>query len=424
MADEEVVRRYEAELRHRDSLLQAERKLREVAEKEAAACRKVLEEIAENFCGEELDARLKESRREIEAWRSGDFRDFLLPLLRRKVLRGEEAEEVASLEEEVRRLREELEAERQKRLEAEASLRALEGEVAALKRAGVPAAAAAPEPAAVRIPRTAASLPDTAPELVVARAEQAAKQLGEWFEKWHSSPQFERDVDLLRLLGSTGASRRPQILEVLARQWGISPSAGSLKRLLSRTAKLGLIETFQPGTDYAGQAAQLIRLTEKGKRTYQALFGRPPAPSELDKLLKQHGGEEQALSHASLTLAAVRMLEERLGAKVTVNPEPIRLPQGRVFEPDLAAEVDGGVLYIECERATGKPESRLAKWQNAYEAGGGEINVICPDKKTRDRVVSEINSWAGLRPLTLRVSDISTLQVRKDKFWFYERVRR
>lgn len=408
--------RYQVQIQHLKGLLEAEQRLRHVAETRATEARAALVELAEAFCGRDLDAINRENKGAIDGWPPEKLRDFITSHLAARLNRLQAGERVGELYEATQKrlsqLAQNLAAEYSARTKAEAQIEELE---VALRTA---------QQALADANRRLANPQDVEGGESFSREPSAliAVELGDWFADWRSSSSFERDQRLVQLLGLTGLSLRPKLLGRLAEEWAIDPSSGSLRRLLERLQERQLIDVLKPKSDHRGRAPHLIRLTARGAQAFQALFGQKSKPSQLDDLLARH----KSLEHALLNLEASELLAERLSAAVDLYPAPITLDErGRQFAPDLAATLpEGDTFYVECERDTGKNrEARQRKWQNVYDATGGRLFIVCPDKNARSRIVSEINQWAGMRKLTLNATDVSTLRQRTDKFWFYSRQR-
>jgi hypothetical protein len=198
-------------------------------------------------------------------------------------------------------------------------------------------------------------------------------------------------------------------------------SKGPTIQAVNLSRDTGLLEILEPKSGRQGRPPQLLKLTERGREAFLILFSKEAVPSELDELMKRH----KSLEHALLNLEAAAMLRERLNASVDMYPPMIVLDGGRQFAPDLAATLpDGEVLYVECERGTNDDYVvRDRKWQNIYDATGGKIYVICSDYDSRGKVTSEISRWSGTRHVTVRATDLTTLNKRDDQFWFYQRPR-
>ena len=121
MASTAVVQLNKVHLRQLDRMLDAERRLRGIAESRAAEARKALYDIAERFCSAELDAILRERKAEVQKWTPGELGEFILQNLTPRIVRmdagdrqgahldGEVAQrQIAELRDQVARLRADL----------------------------------------------------------------------------------------------------------------------------------------------------------------------------------------------------------------------------------------------------------------------------------------------------------------------------
>jgi hypothetical protein len=243
---------------------------------------------------------------------------------------------------------------------------------------------------------------------------------GAWFEEWQAHNHFERSRDLLHLIGESGMCQRAALQEQINVLWGVT-SRNAMIDAVNLLQEHSLVAILSAQSGKQGRPPQLLHLTERGREAFLLLFSKEPAPSELDELLKRHKSPE----HTALNLEAAEVLRTRLNAVIDLYPSVITMDGGRQFAPDLVATLpDGEVIYVECERGTVADGAiRERKWQNIYDATGGKLHIICPDPGSRSKVVSEISRWAGMRPITVRATDLTTLGKRKNEFWFYQRPR-
>ena len=136
------------------------------------------------------------------------------------------------------------------------------------------------------------------------------------------------------------------------------------------------------------------------------LFSEAPKASEYDALLPVH----QSPEHTLLNLYAKDILRDAGYALVSEAPD-LPLPGGGLFKPDLVVrDTDNNVLYVEVERDT-KKSLRNEKWQNAHDAGGGKIYVICENRITMAAIRNELNY--ALSDYTAYLSSIPDVQVGK-----------
>ncbi|MBD3322769.1 MAG: hypothetical protein GF350_16830 [Chitinivibrionales bacterium] len=226
----------------------------------------------------------------------------------------------------------------------------------------------------------------------------------EWAQRWRDgSGNFDRDVDVIIVMGDTGAVRREDISTFLSEWWDVTPKSGSINRALARVRDDGLVETIPSRRKTSRHPRHLHRLTERGRDAYRLLRGRDPVPSLTTELLKRHKSPE----HAMLNLEAALAFEEA-GGSVDLLPESIQLSSGS-YRPDLVLTTPAGeVFYVECERGTYKnPEKRVRKWELYYEASEGRFFVVTEGKEDRRTIKEEIEAWAGDRPLQLWVPNIA-----------------
>lgn len=233
-------------------------------------------------------------------------------------------------------------------------------------------------------------------------------------------PQTARLRDLVEVLATQAECRWPLLSPALADRWGIQASSGTLWRVLQEAADLQLVEILKPANETGrGSAVQLVRLTEAGRQRAREWCGREPAEPELDRLLARHKSPE----HVLLNLLAADMFRAA-GYQVDLLPDP-RPIAGDTFAPDLCLvdPATNAVHYIECERRTRKePLERDRKWEVVTTATGGTINLVTPNSRAMDAVVSEINHWSSRRqrPITLRAGHLTAM--RPDRLWKVERL--
>ena len=198
--------------------------------------------------------------------------------------------------------------------------------------------------------------------------------------------------------------------ECLGTWWGISPGSGSIQRAFRRVEEHGLVEIICPSHEKLGwrsRPSNLIRLSERGGDVYRLLAGRDPAASYTMELLRRHKSAE----HAVLNMETAEILW-RAGYEVELFPEPVDVRRGTYY-PDLRAEVEGHphLIYVECERVVGvkelQPQAMVRKWELYYAASGGRFHVSTPTREEMEASAAHILSWAGGRPLVLRMMDVA-----------------
>jgi hypothetical protein len=210
---------------------------------------------------------------------------------------------------------------------------------------------------------------------------------------------------------------------LVAQAFGVEPGSGSISRTFERLRKMELIEAVEANltTEERGSATwHLYRLSPKGEDTFRLLFGQPPAPSQTTLLLNRHKSPE----HVLLILAAADLFTAA-GWKADPLPDPVPLPDGSRYEPDLVVVGETETLFVECERATVKNEAeRAAKWRRCYQATHGDLCIVVPNAKALEAIRSEVLYWLnaqGLQKFRLRMVVLSSAT--PQNLWSYIRER-
>jgi DNA-binding MarR family transcriptional regulator len=198
---------------------------------------------------------------------------------------------------------------------------------------------------------------------------------------------FERDRQVILLMGETGHSRLGEVRQELVQKAGLGERA--VYRGVEACQEEGLIERRR-GASVQGRPTDLVYLTEKGKWAYEQLSGKPARSGEFEMLLKAH----KSRKHTSLILKTSDHFT-RLGFLVEREPLRIKISENRYFQPDLVARKDGKAFYLEVESGErAERSSLLHKWENAFIAGGGRIYVVAPRPGVMNTVQSMILNWA------------------------------
>jgi hypothetical protein len=214
-----------------------------------------------------------------------------------------------------------------------------------------------------------------------------AADYSDWFELWAKRKGYERDKQIIIVLGQTGYSRLSEIQQTLVQKLNMGDRTAY--RAVEACVQEGLIER-RSGSSTQGRPTDLVLLTVKGKWTYTRLSGQAPKAGEYEALLKSHKSER----HTALILKTADLFS-LLGFEIEREPIQIKLSENRYFQPDLVARKDGEVFYLEVE--SGEREERaslLQKWENAFMAGGGRISVVTPRPGLMNTVQSMILNWA------------------------------
>jgi len=397
----------EVQVRHLEQILDAERRIKAAAEERAADAIKALYDIAAAYCSEALDAELREHKMAVQNWTVGQWSGFIHRNLGPRVniaIAGERlGQQFEAAQKQVEALQAQVDEIKQELEQQIARNRALENELAASK--------ASLQSVVKRATDTEVTTP--AADLSAGQSLRVVKSPGAWFDEWKAARGFDRSRDLVQLIGQTGLCRRPVLQAMLNQQWGVSRKQ-AVSEAVELSDQYGLIETMT--VDQAQGQPQVIKLSERGQQAFSLIFNADPVASEWDELIKRHKSAE----HMLLNLAAADMLRERLKATVDLYPPMVVLSGGRQFAPDLMVILpDGDIIYVECERSASHT-LRDAKWRNVHDATGGRFYVICPDKKVRQKVESEISLWmakAGV-PGELNATDMAALSENKgSQFW-------
>lgn len=248
-----------------------------------------------------------------------------------------------------------------------------------------------------------------------------------WMSEWRQRTTFERDTTLLTVIGETGISRRPRIIQLAAVRMGVNPDNSAIADAIHRVEKRGLIERLElfekRGSETGGVLPYLYRLTEQGRQAHWLLLGKNAMECEFDVLMKRHKSPE----HTLLNMKVREFLEDHQVYQVLLEAAALVLPDGHKFEPDITArdKSTGELVYIEVEREANKDtQTRIQKWQNFYAASHGNIRVICDKPGFMRKLASEINfALAGQRFATY-ISNIEEMEetlAAKGHIWVMER---
>ena len=248
-----------------------------------------------------------------------------------------------------------------------------------------------------------------------------------WMEEWRQRKTFDRDAMLLAVMGETGISRRPKIIQLAAVRMGVKPDNSALADAIHRIEKRGLIERLdlfeKRGSETGGLLPYLYRLTDQGKQAYWLLTGKNALECEFDVLMKQHKSPE----HTLLNMKVREFLEDYHVYQVLLEAASLVLPEGHKFEPDITARdpSTGELVYIEVEREANKDtQTRIQKWQNFHVASHGMIRVICDKPGFMRKLASEINFALSGQRFATYISNIEEMEetlASKGHIWVMER---
>lgn len=225
-------------------------------------------------------------------------------------------------------------------------------------------------------------VPGGVPALAPAIHEVTDPDLEQWVKSASNGA-----IDLLRVIGSTGLSLREDIARASGR---LSARYGGVADLFQELVADQMITEESVTVEWKGRSPNIVRLSSRGKEAYRLLTDREPVEPEFDRLLRRHKSPEQSL----LALRARQVLEG-FGAEVDLFPESIPVGDGRVFQVDLTAILEGRRIFVECERASTR-NPRLDKW-SLYRAITTEFYFFVPNKTVLGQLATELNLWAFRR---------------------------
>lgn len=385
-----------------EDLVAAEQLQRRTLESEVQALRKVLNEIAEGIAPDVVETAIKQGH-DPQDWAAHEWKTALPKMLKNAITHfgamaddrlEHQAQALARLQSRTTQLETTLETLRQehqqvlqastqkdeqlrqlwrKNTDLTAVLESTQDQSAAHKT--LPQESEEKEPIA-RTPDTPVVIDKGYPEIPTSFDKTAAIAT---FGPQH----YRRDAKLLFLLGKTGRSRRPWLMEGIAYYEHLKDGkSGSLRRLLDRLARMDLVKIIVPNET----KANIIQLTECGKQAYTTIYGAQPAISEVERLLEGH--QPNGIEHAGLALAAAQFLED-LGWSVMIAPPAVMLPDGHRLEPDLLLTADDKRCYVEVEWARGPASNRTAKWRNLFKLQGA-VYLVTGDPQKCQELVTEV----------------------------------
>lgn len=248
-----------------------------------------------------------------------------------------------------------------------------------------------------------------------------------WMAEWRKRTTFDRDAILLTVIGETGISRRPKIIQRAAIRMAVKPDNSAIGDAIHRIEKRGLIEQLdvfeKRGSETGGVLPYLYRLTDHGRQAYWLLSGKNALECEFDVLMKRHKSPE----HTLLNMKVREFLEDRQVYQMLLDAATLVLPDGHKFEPDITARdvSTGEVIYIEVEREANKDaQARIQKWQNFNIASHGLIRVICDKPGFMRKLASEINFALSGQQFATYISNIEEMEetlASKGHIWVMER---
>ena len=412
-----------AELLQLRSLLDAQTRLRELAEAGYADTVAILWQIARAALPEEMDQRRREDPQFEDAPPKmlGDWivaqltaKHHRLRLLGRADLsqRLEAALAMASqLQEEVKTLQEDR-GQLQRRL---ASLRTVETQLAARD--------AQVADLQVRLDRLQKEtlqlrLGGTGPldeEKAPAPRKDASPH---WFAEWQRSHHFGLDSALVSLMGDTGYTLPGTLILALFQASHLpspDPTSGTALRLFERVKEADMVAVEELRTSKR-QHLQLARLTERGREAYRMLHpGQQAVQPDCDRLLPRHGSPEQV----GLVLQAHGILLAYGATNLDICPLPHGLSSGGTFQAAIVANLNDKPVHVLCFLGTEEPVE--LSWAD-YATVTREFHIFVPHSKVQSGVISQVTRYSmdSTTPVDLRVCNLAAYTA-GGPLWTYER---
>lgn len=373
-----------------EDILNAERELRQNAERVAREYRALVLELAQRLAGEALEARRRDNPAIPQVWTAADWTAFWNGVSvgtgggwTKPKGNGHEALErrIVQLEGELTALRERLE-----RAQAEAAQERRAREELQKRLDEAQQAKAKPKKGEARRPAerilTPAELPELWRKLVEEMSGMVVPPAPERFKAQlkpkESGIRYRRKVLVLYAVARGGISSRMEIDRVVSVVEGLSERTNSVRRPVDDLVKSGLlvsdnIRMYKPFE--TGLA--VYRLSEDG-RALCALWGWTVVESEWERLLRLHQGAAQE-AHSVMALAFA--LHARLrGWDAVILPEV-----EWAARPDLQVERDGERWYVEVERGDGSRR----KWKNLAELNDGRVALCAANEEGREKLVRD-----------------------------------
>ncbi|MCX6067957.1 MAG: hypothetical protein NT121_19745 [Chloroflexi bacterium] len=220
---------------------------------------------------------------------------------------------------------------------------------------------------------------------------QASSPAPAWFQKWAASEGFEKQSFVIRLMGDTGLSVRPEIMKALTTKYDAARTSGACVRAFNYLVDNLFIITGETDGGLPGHPPQTVRLGPLGETAYQLMTGKRSVKATFDEIRSAHGTD----AHTLLILKVGSILEAEDYEIISMGEMEFTLPDGRITSPDILAKSkrNGKEIHVEVERNTGKgdPAARERKWQSAFDAGQGFLYVFCESEKIQKNISQEIN---------------------------------
>lgn len=376
-----------------EDILNAERELRQNAERTAREYRALVMALAQRWAGEALEARRRDNPGVPSVWTPADWSAFwdgvsLAPTAGWTAAAGGNGH--AALERRIEQLEGELTALRGRLERAQIEL-ARERQAAAELRERLEGAQKPKEKKAKKgeARRQAERIltPDELPEPHRSMVEQltslviplAPERFKAQLKPGDSAIRYRRKVLVLYVVATGGVSTRMEIDRVISVAEQLSERTNSVRRPVDELVRSGLLETETIRMERPFETGlAVLRLSEDGKALCRT-WGWQVVEGEWERIVRLHQGETQE-AHTVMLLAFA--LHARLrGWNARILP-PV---DGTNAVPDVVVERDGERWYVEVERGDGSRR----KWKNLAGLNAGKVALCAADEEGRARLVRD-----------------------------------
>jgi len=191
---------------------------------------------------------------------------------------------------------------------------------------------------------------------------------------------FPRYWAVLYLIGHFGLAATMEIEQATADVFGVSPGAGSLRRVLNDLMEAGIIQPEVLEIAAPKTALRVARLTESGVTLYRRLFSEQPVENDWQRLLRLHEGE--TYPEHTLAVLAFTMHARRRGWATRVLPD---MDGSRAARPDCQVAKDKA-CFVEVELSR---KEHTAKWRNLAGLNDGVVALCAGTRAERERLVGD-----------------------------------
>jgi hypothetical protein len=377
-----------------DDFIAQERHARSKVEKDLAAYRELLAQLANRLDGQNFET-MRQADPGIPAnWTPEDWHTYLMQAANQFAFRstrwgppedGISSQEREGLDAEIAKLKHELEETRAHLLIA-ARKAQLEPPEATRKRYYPPQEGHKAPPVT---PETEVDVlrPD---RLAIPSFLETLDDLRHWFGNVPAPPTeyqalaennspWHKYLAHIYLIGRFGLSSMMEIIELVGAALEIKSNNGSLKGLSVKLKE----RNYLTGDTWSAVGSQIKywQLTPQGRVMYKTVFGKEPVETEWERLIRLHRGNENKAHAAACSLFALQARWR--GYTTTMLPD---LPQAGKARPDILIEKDGERLAVEVEMST---KDNITKWRNLAGINGGLVALCAGTAARRNRLAGD-----------------------------------